>query len=147
METGFYGEYQHTVDLKGRVIVPSKLREGLGEKFYVTKGFDKCLFVFSAEGWANFQESIRKLPMSSKDSREVSRFFFAGASESIVDKQGRILLPQNLRDYADLQKDVYIVGVATRVEIWDKEKWDKYNTDQVDIEGIAENMQMNNLII
>ncbi len=147
MDIGFCGEYQHTIDLKGRVIVPSKLREGLGEKFIVTKGFDKCLFVFSLEGWEKFLESLKGLPMSNTDARTFMRFFFAGACECTVDKQGRILLPQNLREYGELEKEICVIGVATRVEIWDKKKWEKYNIDNVDLDSIAENMQTNNLII
>lgn len=125
----FYGEYQHTVDPKGRVIVPSKLREGLGDKFIITKGLDECLFVYSLDEWGNLEAKLKNLPFTDKDVRAFVRFFFAGASECEVDKQGRILIPQNLRTHAQLEKDLYIIGVSSRVEIWDKTKWENYSSD------------------
>jgi len=100
----FYGEYQHSVDAKGRVIIPSKFREGLGEKFILTKGLDNCLFAYSLEEWSNLEAKLRSLPFTDKDVRAFVRFFFAGAAEVEVDKQGRILIPQNLREYAGLEK-------------------------------------------
>jgi len=126
----FYGEYQHSVDAKGRVIIPSKFREGLGEKFILTKGLDNCLFAYSLEEWSNLEAKLRSLPFTDKDVRAFVRFFFAGAAEVEVDKQGRILIPQNLREYAGLEKDVYIIGVSTRVEVWDKSKWESYSGDE-----------------
>lgn len=125
----FYGEYQHTIDPKGRVIVPSRFRENLGEKFILTKGLDGCLFAYSPEEWTSLETKLRALPFTDKDVRAFIRFFFAGATECEVDKQGRILVPANLREYAKLDKDIVIIGVSTRVEIWDKEIWDKYNSD------------------
>ena len=137
----FYGEYQHTVDPKGRVIVPSKLREGLGDKFIVTKGLEACLFVYSQDEWSNLEAKLRTLPFTDKDVRAFVRFFFAGATECEVDKQGRILIPQNLRDHAGLDKDVYIIGVSTRVEIWDKPKWEDYSSDEsISGDKLAEKM-------
>lgn len=139
----FYGEYQHSVDAKGRVIIPSKFREGLGEKFIVTKGLDNCLFAYSSEEWSNLETKLKSLPFTDKDVRAFVRFFFAGASECEMDKQGRILLPQNLREYAGLEKDVYVIGVSTRVEIWDKTKWEDYSGDEnMSAENIAEKMAM-----
>lgn len=139
----FYGEYQHTIDPKGRVIVPSKFREGLGEKFIMTKGLDNCLFVYSSEEWSNLEMKLKALPFTDKDVRSFVRFFFAGAAECEVDKQGRILIPQNLREYAGLEKDVCIIGVSTRVEVWDKVKWEKYSgEDNVSTSEIAEKMAM-----
>jgi MraZ protein len=139
----FYGEYQHSVDAKGRVIVPSKFRDGLGEKFIVTKGLDNCLFVYSSEEWGNLETKLKALPFTDKDVRAFVRFFFAGATECEVDKQGRILLPQNLREYAGLEKDIYVIGVSTRVEIWDKTKWENYSgDDNMSAENIAEKMAM-----
>lgn len=126
----FYGEYQHTVDPKGRVIIPSKFREGLGEKFIITKGLDSCLFVYSYTEWSNLENKLKSLPFTDKDVRAFVRFFFAGANECEVDKQGRILIPQNLREYAGLNKDIYIIGVSARVEIWDKQRYEEYNSDQ-----------------
>jgi MraZ protein len=127
----FYGEFQHTIDPKGRVIVPSTFRDELGEKFIVTKGLDQCLFVYSMAEWSNLETKLKTLPLSSKDARAFVRFFFSGACECEVDKQGRILLPQNLRAYAALEKDICIIGVSTRVEVWARDKWENYG-DQAD---------------
>ena len=139
----FYGEYQHTVDPKGRVIIPSKFREGLGEKFIVTKGLDNCLFAYSCEEWNNLETKLKLLPFTDKDVRAFIRFFFAGAAECEVDKQGRILIPQNLREYAYLDKDIFVIGVSTRVEIWKKENWESYSSnDNVSADKIAEKMAM-----
>lgn len=137
----FYGEYQHTVDTKGRIIIPSKFREGLGEKFILTKGLDNCLFAYSLDEWSNLEAKLKTLPFTDKDVRAFIRFFFAGASECEVDKQGRVLIPQNLREYAGLDKDVYIIGVSTRVEVWDKLKWENYSGDgNISPDKIAEKM-------
>lgn len=139
----FYGEYQHTVDPKGRAIIPSKFRDGLGEKFIITKGLDNCLFAYSADEWANLETKLKTLPFTDKDVRAFVRFFFAGAAECEADKQGRILIPQNLRDYAGLEKDIYVIGVSTRVEIWDKSKWETYSgDDNIGADKIAEKMAM-----
>ena len=113
----FIGEYQHTIDPKGRVILPAKFREELGEKFVVTKGLDNCLFVYPNEEWKNLEQKLRTLPLTSKEARAFIRFFFAGAAECEVDKQGRILIPSNLREHAKLDKELVIIGVSTRVEI------------------------------
>lgn len=139
----FYGEYQHSVDQKGRIIIPAKFREGLGEKFIITKGLDNCLFVYSENEWLNLESKLRSLPFTNKDARAFVRFFFAGASECELDKQGRILIPQNLREHGKLDKDVYIIGVSTRVEIWDKTKWEEYSSeDNISPDEIAEKMAM-----
>lgn len=131
------------MDAKGRVIMPSKFRDGLGEKFIVTKGLDNCLFAYSLEEWSNLEAKLKALPFTDKDVRAFVRFFFAGATECETDKQGRILLPQNLREYAGLEKDVYVIGVSTRVEIWDKAKWENYSgDDNMSAENIAEKMAM-----
>lgn len=125
----FYGEYQHTIDPKGRVIVPSKFRDDLGEKFILTKGLDNCLFGYSMEEWANFVAKLKTLPMADREARAFMRFFFAGAAECELDKQGRILIPQTLREHASLEKEVCIIGMASRIEIWDKSRWYDYNND------------------
>lgn len=139
----FYGEYQHTIDPKGRVIVPSKFREGLGEKFIVTKGLDNCLFVYSSEEWSILEAKLRSLPFTDRNARAFVRFFFAGATECELDKQGRINIPQNLREYANFEKDILVVGVSNRVEIWDKQKWNDYVSDEnISAEDIAQNMTM-----
>ena len=119
----FMGEYNHSIDQKGRLIVPSKFREQLGNEFVVTKGLDGCLFVYSNEEWQRIEEKFREIPLTTKDARKFSRFFFAGAATCEVDKQGRILLPSNLREYAAIEKEVVSVGVLSRVEIWSKDRW------------------------
>ena len=138
------GEYSHNLDAKGRVSVPAKFREDLGHTFIVTKGLDNCLFAYSKEEWKTFEEKLKDLPLTNMNARNFIRFFFSGATECEIDKQGRINIPQNLREYASLSKDVYIIGVSTRVEIWDKEKWDNYTSpENMDLDEIAS--QMSNL--
>ena len=135
------GEFEHSLDAKGRLIMPAKLRESIGENFVVTKGLDGCLFAFSTSEWTNFEEKLKSLPLSNRNSREFTRFFLSGASECEIDKQGRFLIPNNLREAAELTKDVIIIGVGTRIELWDKEKWNLYNSDEnISVEDIAENM-------
>ena len=136
----FMGEYNHSVDAKGRLIVPSKFREQLGNEFVVTKGLDGCLFVYSQEEWKRIEESLREKPLTSKDARKFMRFFFAGAANCEVDKQGRILLPAHLREFAGLEKDVVLVGVGSRVEIWSKDKWEAMNSD-ADMDEITAAME------
>lgn len=137
----FMGEYQHTIDAKGRLIMPAKFREDLGEKFVITKGLDGCLFIYSQEEWNVLEEKLRNLPFTRADARAFSRFFFSGATECELDKQGRILLPNNLRSYANLIKDVLIIGVSSRVEIWSKETWEEYNSQtEQSYEELAEKL-------
>ncbi|MCI5621760.1 MAG: division/cell wall cluster transcriptional repressor MraZ [Lachnospiraceae bacterium] len=135
----FKGEYSHNIDAKGRMIVPSKFREQLGDTFVATKGLDGCLFVYSNDEWARIEEKFRDIPLTSKDARKFLRFFFAGAVDCEVDKQGRILIPANLREYAGLEKEVVSVGAFTRVEIWDKQRWQDGNTYD-DMDEVAEHM-------
>ena len=135
------GKYEHTLDVKGRLIMPSKLREDIGEKFIITKGLDGCLFAFSIEEWKKFEEKLRTLPISNKDARNFSRFFFAGAIDCEIDKQGRFLISSNLREFAGLEKEVIIVGMDSRLEIWSKEKWIKFDED-ISADEIAEKMEM-----
>ncbi|MDO4289165.1 MAG: division/cell wall cluster transcriptional repressor MraZ [Eubacterium sp.] len=130
-----FGEYAHNIDDKGRLIIPSKFRDALGETFVITKGLDHCLFVFSMTEWTVFQDKLRALPISDKDARSFSRFFFSGAAECTLDKQGRISVPQSLRKYAKLDKETRIIGVANRLEIWNADDWDSYaDIDASDIE-------------
>ena len=137
------GEFEHSLDAKGRLIMPAKLRESIGENFVVTKGLDGCLFAFSITEWTNFEEKLKSLPLSNRNSREFTRFFLSGATECEIDKQGRFLIPNNLREAAGLIKEVVIIGVGTRIEIWDKEKWNHYNSDEnISVEDIDENMTM-----
>ncbi len=135
----FMGEYNHTIDAKGRLIIPSKFREALGDEFVVTKGTDGCLFVFDNSEWQNFAEKLRELPMMDKEVRQFTRFFLAGAASVEVDKQGRILLPSVLREFADITKDAVLVGVGSRIEIWSKNRWEGTVTYQ-DMDDIARHM-------
>jgi len=133
------GEYQHTIDSKGRLFIPARFREGLGEKFILTKGLDSCLFAYPPQEWTILEQKMRSMPFTSSDVRAFVRFFFAGACECDVDKQGRILIPSNLRKHAALDREVVVVGVSLRVEIWSREKWDKYNSESAElVEQIAE---------
>ena len=139
-ENMFSGEYQHTIDAKGRVIMPAKFRAALGDKFMVTKGMDNNLFVFSQEEWQKFYEKLSTLPMANKKSRAFSRMFLAGAIECETDKQGRILLNTPLRTYASLIKDVTIIGNGNKVEIWSSENWTEYMND-IDIAELEEGLE------
>jgi len=137
----FLGEYQHSLDAKGRIIVPSRFREELGERFIATKGLDNCLFLYPMDEWKTIEEKLRTLPFTRADVRSFARFFFSGAAELEIDKQGRILLPPNLRDYAGIERELFIIGVGSRVEIWSGEKWAEYNrTAESSYEAIAENL-------
>ena len=139
----FIGEYEHSVDAKGRLIMPAKLREEIGDKFVITKGVDGCLFAYSQTEWTAFEEKLKSLPISNKNARDFTRFFLSGAIECEIDKQGRFLITSNLREFAGLEKDVVIIGVNTRIEIWSKDKWQKYSSDEnVNVDEIAENMTM-----
>lgn len=126
----FMGECHHNIDAKGRIIVPSRFREELGEHFVITKGLDKCLFVYTLAEWKKLEDKLRLLPLTSVDARKFVRYFFAGAIECEVDAQGRIVIPQNLRSYASLEKQIVSIGVADRVEIWNEEKWRIYNDEE-----------------
>ena len=120
------GEYNHTIDAKGRLIVPAKFREVLGDEFVVTKGLDNCLFVYPNDEWQKFEEKLQTLPLTNKNARQFARFFVAGATPCELDKQGRILLPATLREFAGLEKDVVLTGMLNRIEIWSKEKWTRF---------------------
>ena len=135
----FMGEYNHTIDAKGRLIIPSKFRESLGDTFVVTKGLDGCLFVYDNEEWNAFEEKLKSLPITNKEARQFVRFFLAGAAEVEVDKQGRILVPNILREFAQISKDVVLIGVASRIEIWSKERFDGMAAYE-DMDEIAEHM-------
>ena len=137
------GEDEHSLDVKGRLILPAKIREDMGDKFIVTKGLDGCLFGFSQNEWTNFEEKLKTLPLTNKNARDFVRFFLSGATECEIDKQGRFLITSNLREYATLEKDAIIIGVGTRIEIWNREKWKSYNSDEnISADEIAENMTM-----
>jgi len=137
----FTGEYHHTLDGKGRVIVPSRLREGLGDSFVITRGLDHCLFVYPNSEWVRLEQKMKQLPFTKRDSRAFMRLFFSGAMEVEADKQGRILIPQNLREYAGIEKEVMFIGVSNRVEIWSETAWKEY-FDEADenYEDLAEKL-------
>lgn len=135
------GEYEHSIDTKGRLSMPAKLKTDIGEKFVVTKGLEGCLFVYSLTEWQNFEEKLRNFPLTNKNARTLTRFFLAGATECEIDKQGRFLIASNLREYAGLEKEVVIIGVLGRLEIWDKKKWQEYNEKENNsVEEIAESL-------
>ncbi len=135
----FMGEYAHSIDAKGRLIIPAKFREQLGEQFVVTKGVDGCLYVYSNEEWANIEEKFRSVNHTTSDARKFMRFFFAGAATCEIDKQGRILIPSVLREFAGLEKDVTFVGVLTKIEIWDTKRYESASTFD-DMDEIVEHM-------
>lgn len=135
------GEYQHNVDAKGRLIIPSKFREHLEESFVLTRGLDNCLFGYPMNEWRKLEEKLKELPVTKKDARAFTRFFFSGATEVEIDKQGRINIPNNLRSYAKMDKECIILGVSNRLEIWAKDAWENYFVDSEDsFNDIAENM-------
>ena len=142
----FMSEYNHTIDTKGRLIIPAKFREALGEEFVVSKGMDGCLFVYANDDWKAFEEKLTSLPLINKEARQFARFFLAGAAQVEVDKQGRILLPASLRSFANLDKDVVLVGVGSRIEIWDKEKYEALSADE-NMDDIANAMEALGLTI
>lgn len=136
----FIGEYQHAIDTKNRMIIPSKFRDELGSNFILTKGLDGCLYAFTLNEWKALEEKLKSLPLTSKDARAFVRFFFSGANEIEIDKQGRALVPQTLLEYAQIKKDIVSIGVSTRIEVWSKEKWEEYNNSDIDFDDIAEKM-------
>ena len=132
------GEYEHTIDAKGRMFFPSKLREEIGAVFYVTKGLDNCLFIYSLADWKIIEDKISCLPMSK--SRNLQRTLFASASKCEMDAQGRILIPPKLREYAGIVKDVTVIGASNRAEIWDTGKWREIEQNELTGENLAEAM-------
>ncbi len=137
----FMGEYQHNIDAKGRIIVPSKFREGLGDQFVVTRGLDQCLFAYPMNEWRQLEEKLKKLPLTKKDARAFTRFFFSGAVECEIDKQGRINIPAPLRKYADIEKECAVIGVSNRVEFWASQHWNQFvEESEESFAEIAENM-------
>ncbi len=135
----FMGRYNHTIDPKGRLSIPSKYREILGDEFVVSKGMDGCLFLYANEDWKVFEQKLASLPLINEEARQFARFFLSGAMYVTVDKQGRILMPQDLRDFAGLEKDVVLAGAGGRIEIWSLDKWNE-NSSRVDIAQISKGM-------
>lgn len=134
----FMGEFNHSIDSKGRIIIPSKFREALGDEFVITLGLDGCLFAYPNEEWQAFVEKLKTLP-GTKDARQLQRYFMAGAAACEADKQGRILIPSKLRENAALDKDIVFVGVLNKIEIWSKERWEQ-NNNYDNVDAIAEHM-------
>ncbi|HLS91409.1 MAG TPA: division/cell wall cluster transcriptional repressor MraZ [Limnochordia bacterium] len=135
----FMGEYLHTLDEKGRIIVPAKFRDNLGERCVITRGLDQCLFLYPESEWKNVEEKLKRLPLTQRDARAFTRFFFSGATDVELDRQGRIVIPSGLRQYAKLEKEVVVIGVSTRVELWAKEVWTEYAQQaEASFEAIAE---------
>lgn len=134
----FMGEYNHTIDAKGRLIVPAKFREQLGEAFVITNGNDGCLNIYTKEDWETFLEKLQLLP-NNGDSRKLKRKLVAQANDVELDKQGRILVPPALREHAGLSKDVVLAGVIDKIEVWDKDRWEE-QADVSDIDDIAERL-------
>ncbi|BCV24681.1 MAG TPA: division/cell wall cluster transcriptional repressor MraZ [Firmicutes bacterium] len=123
----FMGEFQHALDSKGRLFIPARLREELGERFIMTRGLDRCLFVYPLAEWATLERKLKELPFTRSEARAFVRFFFAGATECQPDNQGRVLIPPSLRSYAGIEKETSIIGVSTRVEIWSQQEWENYS--------------------
>jgi MraZ protein len=139
----FYGEFQHTIDPKGRIIIPSAFREELNVKFMMAKGLEECLFIFSMPRWNSLVEKLETLPLSNNNARSFTRFFFSSAAQCEMDKNFRILVPQELRSHAKLEKDISIVGVGNRVEVWSKEKWESYiHGDSLTPDSLSETFAM-----
>ena len=135
----FLGEHQHALDTKGRITIPVKFRYKLGERFVATKGLDNCIMLYPINEWQELDKKLKDLPYSRPEARAFVRFFYSGASELELDSQGRTVLPINLREYAEVDKDIYIVGLGSRIEIWSLEKWKAYNKKTGDdFEKLAE---------
>lgn len=142
----FMGEYSHTIDAKGRLIIPAKFREALGEEFILTKGLDGCLSIYPMNEWESFEEKLKDLPLTDKNARAFLRFFVAGATACELDRQGRILVPSTLREFAGLEKEVVLTGNLTRIEVWSKQKWIE-NSNYDDMDSIAASMQEMGIVI
>ena len=137
------GEYSHNIDTKGRLIIPAKFRDDLGEHFVITKGMENCLYVYPEAEWNAFEEKLNALPTTTdKNARKFAYFFQGSATDGDLDKQGRTLIPANLREFAQLDKEVVFIGMGKRAEIWDKARWDAKNAEvEADIEDIASEME------
>ena len=125
----FVGEYQHTLDIKGRITIPAKYRDQLQASFIATKGMDNSIFLYPLDEWRIIEDKLKSLPFTRTDVRSFSRLFFSAATELEMDKQGRTVLPLYLREYADIDKETVIIGVGSRIEIWAAEKWQEYKAE------------------
>ena len=141
----FYGEFEHALDRKGRIIIPSKFRDALKEhyieRFFITRGLDKCLFMFVEDEWRSQEQKFKAMSFTKSEFRRFNRIYFSGASDLIPDKQGRILVPPYLKEYAGIKRDVFIIGVSNRIEIWGRESWKEYyQTSKDTFEDVAEKL-------
>jgi len=141
----FYGEYKHNIDRKGRLILPARFREVCHEcsieRFFLTRGLDKCIFMFSEEEWRLQEQKFKIMPFTKQESRSFNRMFFAGATDVLPDKQGRFIIPTYLKDYANVKRETVIIGISNRIEIWDKKCWETfYSNSSGSFEHIAENL-------
>lgn len=137
----FMGEFKHNIDTKGRLIMPSKFREELGEKFVVTRGMDGCLFGYPQDEWAVMEQKLKDMPLAKKETRAFVRFFYSAATECEIDKQGRINLPVPLRNHAELEKNCVVIGVSSRIEIWSEKRWSAFSEEaEENFDEIAETM-------
>ncbi|WP_035053636.1 division/cell wall cluster transcriptional repressor MraZ [Carnobacterium pleistocenium] len=135
------GEHKHNIDAKGRLIMPSKFRSDLGEKFILTRGLDGCLFGYPKESWSALEEKLKQLPLAKKEARAFTRFFYSAAVECELDKQGRINIPQTLREHAQLERECHVIGVSERIEIWSETRWNQVSQDAEEMfDSIAEDM-------
>lgn len=141
----FYGEFEHTLDRKGRLIIPAKVRDSMKEhyveRFYITRGLDRCLFAFGEEEWKAQEQRFKAISFTKAEARKFNRLFFSGAIVASPDKQGRILLPTYLKEFAGIKRDVVLVGVSNRLEIWSKERWTEfYQGSRESFEDVAEKL-------
>jgi MraZ protein len=141
----FYGEFYHQLDRKGRLVLPSKIREAAKnnfiEKFFITRGLDKCLFMFGEDEWKNQEQKFKLMPFTKSEARKFNRLYFSGAAEINYDRQGRVLIPQCLKDFAEIKKDVVIIGVSNRIEIWSRDLWSEfYSVSRDAFEEISEKL-------
>ena len=143
----FYGEHEHTIDKKGRLIIPSKFRDSFKEydieKLYITRGLDKCLFMFTENEWKTQEAKFKAMSFTKPEARKFNRLYFSGASQIECDKQGRILIPKYLKDYAAIKRDVVIIGVSNRIEVWSKDSWSEYySSSKESFEDVAQNLML-----
>ena len=139
----FYGEYEHTIDRKGRLIIPAKFRQALKEHdvnaLFLTRGFDGCLFLFPESGWRDAENRFKQIPFTKAEGRKFNRLFFSGAAEITLDRLGRLLMPKNLKEFAQIKQEIVVVGVSNRMEVWAKEQWQAfYEGSRQSFEEIAE---------
>ena len=141
----FYGEYSHSIDRKGRLILPAKFRDVCKEygvdRFFITRGLDKCIFMFSSEEWRVQEQKFKSMSFTKQESRQFNRMFFSGAVDVVPDRQGRFIVPQYLKDYAYIKRDAVVIGISNRIEIWDKTGWDEFHKKSISsFEQTAENL-------